>query len=445
MAFCGVRRGAVGGLAGIALALGGCGGGSGAGSSSAGSIGSTGSAGSLRHHAARARPQVPVALTRLRRALARSLALAGASSGASVYDLTDGTPLLALRADVKRPPASVEKLYTTVALLRRLGPNARLHTTVLGTGHLGSDGVWHGNLYLRGGGDPTLGDGTFNRVWEFGYGPTAAQLAGQLTRRGIRRVSGRVIGDASLFDAARGGLLSDLAADIPDFGGQLSALTYDHGATSGALSPGAFAARQLTRTLHAARVRARAAPATAVTPRHAHRLAVVSSPRLSTLLELMNVPSDDLFAELLTKQLGVRFGGNGTIGAGAQVISSAIADYGLHPRILDGSGLSREDRSSPAEVVALLRTVWRTPVGHVLSESLPVVGVNGTVRNIGVHTAAQGHCIAKTGTLNNVTNLAGYCRTGHGHMIAFAFLLDGPNNERGLVLLSRMTAALARY
>jgi D-alanyl-D-alanine carboxypeptidase/D-alanyl-D-alanine-endopeptidase (penicillin-binding protein 4) len=84
-------------------------------------------------------------------------------------------------------------------------------------------------------------------------------------------------------------------------------------------------------------------------------------------------------------------------------------------------------------------------VGHVLSESLPVVGVNGTVRNIGVHTAAQGHCIAKTGTLNNVTNLAGYCRTRHGHMLAFAFLLDGPSNERGLVLLSRMTAAIARY
>jgi len=254
-----------------------------------------------------------------------------------------------------------------------------------------------------------------------------------------------VIGDASLFDAARGGLLSDLAVDIPDFGGQLSALTYDHGATAGALSPGAFAARQLTRTLRAARVAARAAPATALTPRHAHRLAVVDSPRLSALLALMNVPSDDLFAELLTKQLGVRFGGNGTIGAGAQVISRAIADYGLHPRILDGSGLSREDRSSPAEVLVLLRSVWRTPVGHVLSESLPVVGVNGTVRNIGVHTAAQGHCIAKTGTLNNVTNLAGYCRTGHGHMIAFAFLLDGPSNERGLVLLSRMTAAIARY
>ena len=262
-------------------------------------------------HAAAARRRVPAGLTRLRRELRRTLALAGASSGASVYDLTDRSSLFTARAEVKRPPASVEKLYTTVALLTRLGPNARLHTTVLGTGHLGPGGVWHGNLYLRGDGDPTFGDGAFNRIWEFGYGPTASQLTGQLRQRGIRSVTGTVVGDDSLFDAARGGLLSNLAADIPDFGGQMSALTYDHGATAGALSPGAFAARQLASTLRAAKVRARAATATGLTPRRAHLLAVVSSPRLATLLSLMNIPSDDLFAELLTKQLGVRFGRQG--------------------------------------------------------------------------------------------------------------------------------------
>jgi serine-type D-Ala-D-Ala carboxypeptidase/endopeptidase (penicillin-binding protein 4) len=434
-----VRKRAAGTLAVLAL-LSGCGGGGGTTSSSSATDGS-----SQRHRAGPTRPHVPAALTRLRRELAHTLALAGASSGASVYDLTDRASVFSARAQVKRPPASVEKLYTTVALLTRMGPNARLHTSVLGTGHLGPGGVWHGNLYLHGDGDPTFGDGAFNRTWEFGYGPTAAQLVAQLTGRGIRRVSGQVIGDASLFDGGRGGLLSGLAADIPDFGGQLSALTYDHGATSGALSPGAFAARQLMRSLRAAKVQARAATTTDVTPRHARLLAVVSSPRLATLLALMNVPSDDLFAELLTKQLGVRFGGKGTIAAGAHVISRTIAGYGLHPKILDGSGLSRDDRSSPAEVVALLRTVWRTNVGHVLSRSLPVLGLNGTVRRIGVNTPAQGHCIAKTGTLNNVTNLAGYCRTGQRHMLAFAILLEGPSNERGLVLLSRMTAAIARY
>ena len=103
-----------------------------------------------------------------------------------------------------RPPASVEKLYTSLAVLRELGPDATLQTKVLGAGSLGSRGVWHGDLYLVGGGDPTFGDQGFNRTWEFGYGPTASQLANQLQAHGIRRVTGAVIGDGSLFDGRVG-------------------------------------------------------------------------------------------------------------------------------------------------------------------------------------------------------------------------------------------------
>jgi serine-type D-Ala-D-Ala carboxypeptidase/endopeptidase (penicillin-binding protein 4) len=390
-------------------------------------------------------PAIPPAQARLNAALSRVFRKAGRQSGALVYDLNAHRPVFALRAGVGRPPASVEKLYTTLALLRMLGPGARLHTLVRGTGHLGRHGVWHGNLYLRGAGDPTFGDGAFNHVWEEGYGPTATQLVAQLRDAGIRRVTGRLIGDASLFDSHRGGPSTNFAPDIPDFGGQLSALTYDHGATLGTLTPGAFAARELALALRAAHVRVRAAHDTGATPRRAHTLAVVSSPPLSVMLRLMDVRSDDLFAELFTKQLGSRFGTGGSIAAGARVIASAITSYGVHPRIVDGSGLSRDDRSSPNQVVALLRAAWRTPDGDVLWASLPVVGVNGTVQRIGVHTPAQGNCIAKTGTLNGVTNLAGYChRPGH-HRLAFALMIDGPSNAEALQLVSRMVGAIAKY
>jgi D-alanyl-D-alanine carboxypeptidase/D-alanyl-D-alanine-endopeptidase (penicillin-binding protein 4) len=362
-----------------------------------------------------------------------------------VYDLTAHQRVFALREGVRRAPASVEKLYTTLALLRMLGPGARLHTEVMGTGHLGRHGVWHGNLYLRGGGDPTFGDGAFNRVWEEGYGPTATQLVDQLRGVGIRRVTGKVIGDASLFDAHRGGPSTNFAPDVPDFGGQLSALTYDHGATLGTLSPGAFAARERALALRAAHVRAKASHDTDVTPSGAHTLATVSSPPLSVMLRLMDVRSDDLFAELFTEQLGSRFGTGGSIAAGARVVTSAITSYGVHPGIVDGSGLSRDDRSSPSQVVSLLRSAWRTPEGNVLWASLPVVGVNGTVQRIGVHTPAQGNCIAKTGTLNGVTNLAGYChRSGH-HRLAFALMIDGPSNAQALELMSRMVGTIAKY
>jgi len=370
---------------------------------------------------------------------------AGGQSGAEVYDITAGQELFAAHANVGRPPASLEKLYTTVAVLGKLGAAARLHTDVGGAGHLGAHGIWHGDLYLVGGGDPTLGDGTFNRVWEDGYGPTAQQIVAQLAAHGIRQVTGALVGDASLFDSLRGGPATGYAPDVPDLGGQLAALTYDHGATGRSLSPAAFAAHELVLTMRRARIRARAAPGTGTAPPGAPVLASVSSPPAEVLLKLMDVPSDDFFAEMLTKQLGARFGAAGSISAGASVISQVAAIWGVHPVIVDGSGLSRADRSSPAEIIALLRALWATQTGDQLQAALPVMGVSGTVSSIGVHTPAQGNCVAKTGTLDYVTNLAGYCRVPAHHVIAFALCLDGPTNARGLSLIGRMVAAIARY
>jgi serine-type D-Ala-D-Ala carboxypeptidase/endopeptidase (penicillin-binding protein 4) len=396
----------------------------------------------------RAAPPPPApspALLALQRTLLAAFRSAGPNSAGVVYDVTSGSLLFSLRGQLKLPPASVEKLYTSVAVLDDLGPSARLQTTVLGAGHLGPGGIWHGNLYLRGGGDPSFGDGTFNQVWEDGYGPTAQQLTRELRAAGIRRVTGLLIGDPSLFDSRRGGPATGYAPDIPDLGGQLAGLTYDHGSTIGRLSPGAFAARELALTLRGAGIKAQAARRTANTPLGAQPLASVSSPPVSVLLRLTDVPSDDFFAEMLTKQLGVRFGGSGSTSAGATVIAGAIAAYGVHPAIVDGSGLSRRDLSSPLEVVDLLRSLWPTPTGAMLRTALPLVGVNGTVQRIGVHTPAQGRCLAKTGTLDNVTNLAGYCHSRAGQVLAFALFLDGPPNPQGTLLLGQMVAAVARY
>ncbi len=164
------------------------------------------------------------------------------------------------------------------------------------------------------------------------------------------------------------------------------------------------------------------------------------------MLHLMNVPSDDLFAEMFTKQLGVLFGGGGTIAAGAQVIAHTIADkYDLHPTIVDGSGLSRDDGSSPLEVVDLLRDIYGSTLGGNLDATLPVVGETGTVQTIALKTAAVGHCVAKTGTLNYVTNLAGNCDARGGHRLAFALFVDGPDNATAIALEGKMVAAIARY
>ncbi len=391
------------------------------------------------------RPPLSPAEVHLQAVMTKAMRQAGPNSGAIVYDLGAHSELFALRPTVKRPPASVEKLWTTTALLVKLGPNARLHTSVLGTGSL-RGGVWHGNLYLRGGGDPTFGDPTFNRVWNLGYGPTANQLVAQLARRGIHRVTGSLYADESMFDRRRGGLMTAYAADVPDFGGQLSALTYDHGSITTHYSPSAFAAREMALTMRGSHIQVRASRHDARTPDDARLLAIVSSPPTSVMTRLMDVPSDDLFAELFAKQLGVLFGSGGTISAGAKIISHAIGStYGLRPRILDGSGLSRDDRSSPLEIVDLLHEIWGTAVGRELAASLPTVGRNGTVQGIGLKTPAAGRCIAKTGTLDGVTNLAGYCNSRRHHTLAFALFIDGPDNGAATVLESRMVGSIAGY
>jgi serine-type D-Ala-D-Ala carboxypeptidase/endopeptidase (penicillin-binding protein 4) len=148
---------------------------------------------------------------------------------------------------------------------------------------------------------------------------------------------------------------------------------------------------------------------------------------------------------MFAKQLGVRFGGAGTTAAGARVIDTVISeDYGLQPHIVDGSGLSRQDHTSPRQIVELLRELWGTPSGAQLYSTLPVVGVNGTVQTIAVHTAAERRCVAKTGTLTDVTNLAGYCHSRGAQRLAFAVFIDGPPNWRALELESAMVAAIAR-
>jgi D-alanyl-D-alanine carboxypeptidase/D-alanyl-D-alanine-endopeptidase (penicillin-binding protein 4) len=388
---------------------------------------------------------VSPAEVRLQSALSRSLDRAGGQTGALVFDLDAQAELFGVRPTVKRAPASVEKLWTTAAVMLKLGPDARVHTTVLGTG-TERHGVWHGNLYLRGGGDPTFGDPTFNHVWNLGYGPTANQLAQQLAKRGITRVTGQIYADETLFDHRRGGLMTNYQPDVPDFGGQLSALTYDHGSVVPHYSPAVFAARQLALTLRGSHIAAKASRHARKTPDDARVLATVSSPPMSIMTRLMDVPSDDLFAELFAKQLGLLFGRSGSISAGAQVIGRTVADaYGLHPKVLDGSGLSRNDRSSPLEVVDLLREVWGTRVGRELVASLPTVGKEGTVRGYGLKSPAVGNCVAKTGTLNYVTNLAGYCHSRGGHTLAFALFIDGPDNGTAATLESRMIGSIARY
>jgi D-alanyl-D-alanine carboxypeptidase/D-alanyl-D-alanine-endopeptidase (penicillin-binding protein 4) len=376
--------------------------------------------------------------------LAKGLARAGGVSGGYVLDTTTGRTLASVRADAPRIPASVNKLYTTSTALLRFGPDATLQTQVLGVGTLDDAGTWQGDLYLRGGGDPTFGSDSFDRL-AYGLGTTVSALAARVRAAGIADVTGRVRGDESWLDTLRGGPASGYTLDL-DIGGPLGGLLYNRGLANedgSALQrqPAKFAAQQLTRALRRTRVFVDQGPAIGTAPTDAQAIASVDSPTMATLVRLTLVPSDNLFAEMLLKNIGARFGGAGSTVAGVRVVKRTLARYGVHPQLVDGSGLSRADHTSPRQVVTLLSTLKDNAA---LRAALPVAGRSGTLIDRMRRTSAQDRCQAKTGTLSNVSALAGYCTTPNGHLLAFAFIENLVYTPTAKAAEDRLTTALAR-
>jgi len=164
---------------------------------------------------------------------------------------------------------------------------------------------------------------------------------------------------------------------------------------------------------------------------------------VGTLIRQMNPPSDNFMAEMFIKSIAVADGELGSTAAGADAIEETLLDqFGIEPTVIDGSGLSRSDRTSPRQVVAMLRGLADDPA---FEPSLAVAGRTGTIATRMRGTAAQDRCRAKTGTLSDVSALAGYCTTTSGERVAFAFLMNYVNVYGARILQDRMTTALAKY
>ena len=376
----------------------------------------------------------------LRATLAKLHARLGSSAGAFVVDLTTGEPLFAQRENLALAPASNEKLFTTAAALLRFGPNGTLSTELRPAPGAGLDehGVLRGDLYLVGGGDPTLGDVGLE------------SLADQLVADGVERIDGAVIGDESLFDTLRGGPDSAYRPD-GDLGGWLSALSWRHGraGAGGPTGPARAAASRLAALLKARKVRYTrkpragtlpAAPGTAALD----ALATLPSPTMRELIADTNLPSENFYAEMLVKALGAHFGADGSTTAGLAVVRATLAPYGVRPRMADGSGLSRLDHTTPRQLVTLLQRMDAPDTAEVWHASLPVVGRSGTLRLRMRSTAAAGRCSAKTGTLIGVSALSGYCTTTGGVPLAFSFVENRVCSWCAKRIEDRMVSVLAR-
>ena len=174
-------------------------------------------------------------------------------------------------------------------------------------------------------------------------------------------------------------------------------------------------------------------------------LASVASPSVATLIEETNVPSNNFFAEMLLRRLAAEDGSRGTRLAGAADVERFAKSAGTSIQAVDGSGLSRRNSVSPQEVVKLLAAMYRDRTdGPAFESSLPIAGREGTVADRMRGTAAEGNCATKTGTLDGVSALSGYCHAG-GHTIAFSVLNNGVDVNAARIAQDRVAAAIARY
>jgi D-alanyl-D-alanine carboxypeptidase/D-alanyl-D-alanine-endopeptidase (penicillin-binding protein 4) len=94
----------------------------------------------------------------------------------------------------------------------------------------------------------------------------------------------------------------------------------------------------------------------------------------------------------------------------------------------EGSGLSRNNLTTPNATIALLEYMSKHKAADVYMSSLPIAGVDGTLRNRMKGTAAAGNARAKTGTLRWANSLSGYLTSAAGERLAFSIMLNRYHN-----------------
>lgn len=350
----------------------------------------------------------------LQTALGRALAapdLDPARTAALAIELGTGKVVFRSNAGLALAPASAEKLAVSLAALRLLGPGFRFRTEVSGIGQL-EGRVWSGDLVLAGYGDPTLTRADLEA------------LARDVAAWGIRRVTGRVLGDEAHFDARR-----DAPGWKPSYLGiesrPLSALSVDGVPFAGANASAAAAATAFTAALERHGVAVTGDPSTGRASADGFALALDLSGPLVEIVRGMNRESDNFVAEMLLKELGASVARRGSTEAGAAVVRAALAGAGVPVagvHIADGSGLSLRDRLTAQSLVAILRVGASDPgIRDAFVTSLSVAGISGTLKSRLDRRPTRGRVIAKTGTTNAASALAGFVRRRY----AFAILQNG--------------------
>lgn len=404
-------------------------------------------------------------------------------------DDAEPVPVLDVNAGKVMIPASVSKLITASAVLDAFPPGSKFKTGLWSDGAV-SGTTLKGNLYLRGGGDPSF---VSENMWF---------LVNAFLRNRIGKIEGDLVVDDQLFDAvrfdeSREDVRVDRAYDAPvgamsfnwnsvsvfvrpgesgqparvfldpengytklvnktkTVKGSANTLSVDRRAgadgdvvtVSGSIGteknevaiyknitkPELWSAENLRGFLSQRGVQVTGKTRAGATPDSARLLADADSKGIEQILADMNKFSNNYVAEMLTKNLSSMSQKPATLAHGVRKINEHLRAIGLQPDefvFKNPSGLTRDNRLSARalwKVLHHLRTDFR--VQPELLTSLPIAGIDGTLKKRMTGSSAERWVRAKTGMLNGVTALAGYAGRKDGTVFTFAFIHNGARDE----------------
>ncbi len=293
--------------------------------------------------------------------------------------------------------ASLTKIATSLAALKTWGPNHHFETLISATGPI-NNGVLQGDLVIQGSGDPFF-------VWE-----EAIALSQSLNQLGIKRVTGNLVltGNFAMNYQSNPTQAGELLKQGLDAQQWPNAAQYLQNFPQGTPQPQVIISGSV-------QLATRAVPKQILLLRH-HSLP------LSQILKEMNVYSNNEMAEMLAQSLG-----------GAQTVRSSAAKAASVPQseiqLVNGSGLGVENRISPRAACAMLMAIQRELLPHqlTLADLFPMAGRDrrGTMATRRIPTAT----VVKTGTLREVSALAGVMPTRDRGLVWFAIINRGTDIE----------------
>ncbi len=408
------------------------------------------------------------------------------SVGMHVVDAESGCEVYSHLPDTAFTPASNTKLFTSAAAIHYLGGDFHYQTPVYHRGRRYADGTWAGDLVVKGVGDPSIDDavlrnwaeelvglglrtldggvvvddtafgggplphGWLSSLEKYGYSPQISALSCNKNVVNLTLQPGHQVGELAVVDLgpARGYLSVESRVRTSTGGGEelveFSRLPYnnrvvlmgeipiDHAPVEITITvenPSIFFGKVLLDTLIAAGVRVRPdrSVASGVVGQHDRPLFVHPSPPMTKIIASLNKPSDNFVAEMVLRTVGMTVDGVGSAEAGVKLVHQLLRSGGAEslPVLTDGSGLTRHNLITSRQVTTLLRQMTIDPEFAAYYASLPIAGIDGTLRNRMKTGYAHGNVRAKTGTMGGVSALSGYVTTAGGRRLCFAILMNG--------------------